>query len=277
MNNGKVCISGYAYNGIKYSTKYWIDDINTDATNFVNAINTGSIYRESVDEEFRTVYVYKNLIGEIEIYKFDQGSLVEGGKLFYYKNNSMINMDTTALGTVSSVFVSQGREYFAGFFGKIIVGEGGESLSPTTPFYWDSNSKPVVLQVPGESFFGGVSTIYVSENDDIYVGGLMSLPMYWENSGAIVLNTLYGEVWQIKVSGADVYAVGLYNKNNSNSTGHTACYWKNGELIELEDNAQASGIFIDGDDIYIAGSVGRVPVDYKACYWKNGVLIDLPN
>ena len=185
-------------------------------------------------------------------------------------------MDTTAMGTVSSVFVSQGAEHFAGFFGKTLVGEGGESLSPTTPFYWDGISKPVTLLVPGESFFGGVSTVYASDNDDIYVGGLMSFPMYWENSEVIVLNTLYGEVRQIKVSGTDVYAVGLYNKNNSNSTGHTACYWKNGELIELEDNARASGIFIHGNDIYIAGSVGRVPVDYKACYWKNGVRINLP-
>ena len=101
--------------------------------------------------------------------------------------------------------------------------------------------------------------------------------MYWENVEPNVLNTLYGQVRQIVVSGTDVYAVGSYNKNNSNGTGHTASYWKNRVLHELEDDAQASGIFIDGTDIYVSGSIGRLPVEYKACYWKNGVRIDLPN
>jgi len=279
VDENKICISGYEFdsNNKKYSTKYWIDDVSVDSVKFVDAINEGSMYQESVDKEHRTVYNYKNFAGETETYKFDMGTLVEGGKLFYYKDNNMIYMDTTALGNVSSVFMSKGVEYFAGYFGEIIQGEAGKSLYPITPFYWGSKSRPKTLQVPSGQFFRGISTIYVNDNSDIYVGGVMQSPMYWENSKAIVLNSLFGMVSQIIISNADVYAVGFYNKNNSNSTGMTACYWKNSELFKLEDNAQAEGIFIKGDDIYICGSVGRIPSEYKACYWKNGVRIDLPN
>ncbi|MDT0689693.1 hypothetical protein RM549_07840 [Salegentibacter sp. F188] len=52
--------------------------------------------------------------------------------------------------------------------------------------------------------------------------------------------------------------------------GHTACYWLNGELHELEDNARAIGILIDGEEIYISGATGYEPYNYKSCYWKNG-------
>ena len=100
--------------------------------------------------------------------------------------------------------------------------------------------------------------------------------MYWKNTDPVVLDKRFGEVWQITKSGSDIYAVGLINKYNSNSTGHTACFWKNGTLYELEDNAQAYGIFLDGNDIYVTGSVGKVPAHYRPCYWKNGVRVDLP-
>lgn len=277
LNNGKVCISGYAYNKEVYSTKYWVDDEPTDAASFINLIPAGSYYEEAIDEAFMRASIYKNFNNEIDEYRFDQGILADEGKLFYYKNNVINKMDTTAVGTVSSVFVSPASEYFAGYFGEIILREEGEVLIPKTPFFWDRQSKPVVLQVPAGLSFRGISTIYTTESNDIYVGGLMNSPMYWKNSVSTVLNSLYGQIMQIIVSGTDVYAVGFYNKSNSNSTGHTAAYWKNGELIELEDDAQAHGIYLDGNDVYISGSIGRVPVEYKACYWVNGVRIDLPN
>jgi hypothetical protein len=82
--------------------------------------------------------------------------------------------------------------------------------------------------------------------------------------------------FSLYVTGSNDYAAGYYNKANSNSTGHTACYWKNSELFELEDDAQAYGIFIDGTDVCVAGSTGNVPTQYSACYWKNGIRVNLP-
>ena len=123
-------------------------------------------------------------------------------------------------------------------------------------------------------YFNGVSCIHKS-GSDVYVAGKMDFPMYWKNSEMVRLHENYGEVNQIKVAGNDVYAVGFYNKKNSNSTNHTACYWKNGTLVELEDGAVAYSIFIDGNDIYTAGAKGRFNAEYKACYWKNGKRVML--
>ena len=277
VNQNKVLVSGYVNTDSEFRTKYWIDSLNADPVTFINSLDNGSTYNEPIDELYRKVSVHKKLNGETDIYKFDQGSFIDDGKIFYYKNNEIVRMDTSATGTISSVcFFLNDKPFFAGYFSEIKGSEAGETLAPKTPFFWDGNSTLINLPLPEDVFFQGISCIYADEKD-YYTGGLMSFPMYWKNTEPVTLSALYGEVRQITVSESDVYAVGFYNKNNSNSTGHTACYWKNGELFELENNAQAFGIYINGNDVYVSGSTGYVPSQYKACYWKNGVRTDLLN
>ena len=60
-----------------------------------------------------------------------------------------------------------------------------------------------------------------------------------------------------------------------------ACYWVNGEKINLTETydiipfiSEATAIAVSGDSVYVTGKY----VDYyanNACYWKNGVFIDL--
>lgn len=284
-NNDKLLLSGIVVTDNKFITKYWIDSLSVDSITFINSFNNGIIYNVSNvpgNNLSRVTYVHRSLNGEKDIYNFDRGFVENDEKIFYYKNNDIIRMDTSALGTITSVSIFNDKPYFAGYFGKMYYNEGGgKSVSPKSPFFWDGNSMLIDLPLPNVLFpnflfFRGISCIYVDE-EDYYIGGLMDFPMYWKNTEVIKLNTLYGEVNQIIKSGSDVYAVGFYNKNNWNSTGHTACYWKNGELFELADDAQASGIYIDGNDVYVSGSIGKVLSQYKACYWKNGVRVDLPN
>ena len=276
VNQNKVLVSGYLNADSEFSSKYWIDSSNADSVTFINSIDNGSTYKEPVDELYRKVSIYKTLNGEKDVYKFDQGSFFDDGKIFYYKDNEIARMDTSATGTIASVCFFNDKPFFAGYFSEKGYDEAGETLFPKTPFFWDGNSTLINLPLPDDVFFRGISCVYADE-EEYYTGGLIGFPMYWENTEPVRLSTLYGEVHQIIVSGADVYAVGFYNKSNSNSTGHTACYWKNKELFELEDNAQAYGICVDGNDIYISGATGRVPSQYKACYWKNGIRTDLPN
>lgn len=276
VNQNKVLVSGYLNTDSKFSSKYWIDSSNADSVTFINSIDNGSTYKEPVDELYRKVSVYKTLNGEKEVYKFDQGSFIDDGKIFYYKNNEIARMDTSATGTIASVSFLNDNPFFGGYFTEKGYSEAGETLFPKTPFFWDGSSTLINLPLPDDVFFRGISCVYVDE-EAYYTGGLMGFPMYWENTEPVKLSTLYGEVHQIIVSGSDVYAVGFYNKSNSNSTGHTACYWKNKELFELEDNAQAYGIYVDGNDIYVSGATGRVPSQHKACYWKNGIRTDLSN
>lgn len=277
INDGKLLITGYVNDNGQFNTQYWVDSKPIDRPEFVKLIDNGTVFRESVDDKYRTVYSYKNLKGENQKYQFDQGSLFRDGEIFFYKNDSLIVLDTVAIGTISSVSFLDGEPYYIGYFGKLANTEAGEALSPDTPFIRDGGTLLQELPLPPQAtLFQGVSSVFLEDQNEFYVGGLGSLPMYWKNTEPIVLDSRYGEVWQVTKSESDVYAVGLINKVGSNSAGHTACYWKNEELVELEDDAQAYGIFLDGDDVYVSGSIGRVPVQYTPCYWKNGVRVDLP-
>ncbi len=278
VNNGNVLVSGFRSEDGRVSTKYWINGKSAEQSGFTELVGNQLAYREAVDEQFRTGYTYKDRNGEIQRYRFDQGSGAENGRIFYYKNNSMVRMENDSIGTLTSVTFYNDEPVFAGSLGKMSPGVSGSiSYYPKTAFVWDGHSPLTELSLPEQStFFWGVSTIYSDGPNEFYVGGLCGVPMYWKNTGPVVLDTRFGEIWQITKSGSDVYAVGLINKHNSNSTGHTACYWKNGVLHELEDGAQAYGIFIDGDDIYVCGAVGNVPAGYRPCYWKNDVRVDLP-
>lgn len=277
INDGKLLITGSANDNGQFNTQYWVDSIPVYRPEFLKFVDDGTVYTESVDDKYRTVYSYKDLNGENQKFQFDQGSLFRDGEIFFYKNDSLITLDTVAIGTISSVSFLGNEPYYVGYFGKLVNTEAGETLWPDTPFIWDGGTFLQELPVPPQmTLFQGVSSVSLQDQNEFYVGGLGSFPMYWKNTEPIVLDSRYGEVWQVTKSGSDVYAVGLINKIGSNSTGHTACYWKNEELVELEDNAQAHSIFVDEDDVYVSGSVGRVPVQYTPCYWKNGVRIDLP-
>jgi hypothetical protein len=273
-----ILVSGFKSEKGLVGTKYWINGETAEQSRFTELVGNQSAYRQAVDEKFRTVYTYKNRGGEIQSYSFDQGSGVEGGHIFYYKNNSMVGMANDSIGNLTTVTFNDDKPTFAGSLGKMSSSiSGGLSYYPKTAFIWDGHSPLIELLPPRQStLFWGVSTVYSNNPNEIYAGGLCGVPMYWKNTDPVVLDKRFGEVWQITKSGSDIYAVGLINKHNSNSAGHTACYWKNGAIYELEDNALAYGIFLDGLDIYVTGAVGSVPANYRPCYWKNGARVDLP-
>jgi len=60
--------------------------------------------------------------------------------------------------------------------------------------------------------------------------------------------------------------------------GFEARYWKNGAVHPLTDRskpAYTGGIYVSGNDVYVAGSVGKDPRTYIAKYWKNGIAYTL--
>lgn len=275
VKDGKVGISSLVNKNNNIFTEFWIDSTKSDIAGLTALLPAGNGFRTSINERYRASTVFKKTNGETVIYQFPRNyTLYPDNQLFYFKGSELMRMDTLALGAVHAVDAAQ-DEFFAGFFGRQSFAEYGAYLSPKSAFYWDGADKITVLPMPNNYFyFNGVSCIHKS-GSDVYVAGKMDFPMYWKNSEMVRLNENYGEVNQIKVVGNDVYAVGFYNKKNSNSTNHTACYWKNGTLVELEDGAVAYSIFIDGNDIYTAGAKGRFNAEYKACYWKNGKRVML--
>lgn len=71
-------------------------------------------------------------------------------------------------------------------------------------------------------------------------------------------------------SQSTIYIAGYTNNNNGNGI---AKIWKNGVATELTDGKNdgfACGMFVTGDDVYIAGADG-----FFAKYWKNGMGTNL--
>lgn len=80
------------------------------------------------------------------------------------------------------------------------------------------------------------------------------------------------------IAAADIYALGTTNTMSPSQI----YYYKNGVKTLVTDGTTSCGardIFIDNNDVYIAGSVYVYPDTgssyYQTCYWKNGVKTDL--
>lgn len=278
VNDGKVGVTTLKNENNYISTEYWIDSTKSTAAELQKLLPKGASYRTSIDNYYLATTVFRKMDSSLVEYKFlRQYSLEPASQLFYFKDGERISMDTMALGAIQYVYAGK-DDVVAGFYARRDYFESGVVFVPAIPFYRDGKNKPVELPMPSSTpfYFQGTSCIHKS-GDNVYVGGIMNFPMYWKNTEVVKLSDKYGLVNQIQTQGNDVYAVGYYNKNNSRGTGHTACYWLNGKLIELEDNAIAYSIFLVGKDVYVAGAVGKYDAEYKACYWKNGKRYMLPN
>ncbi len=275
VKDGKVGVSSLVNENYNIYTEYWIDSAKTDLAGLTALLPAGNYFRTSVDRNYWASTVYRKTNGEAITYKFLRSySLYPDNQLVYYKGDERLQMDTTALGAIHAIDAAD-AEVFTGFFGREKYYEAGSYLAPRVAFSWDGSGKITILPMPSNYFyFNGVSAVHKAGND-VYVAGKMDFPMYWKNKEVVRLHENYGEVNQIKVVGNDVYTVGFYNKKNSNSTNHTACYWINNTLVELEDSAIAYSIFIVGKDVYVAGATGRYDGEYQACYWKNGKKVML--
>ena len=70
------------------------------------------------------------------------------------------------------------------------------------------------------------------------------------------------------IVGRNIYIVG----DSYNSEGiWTACYWVNGERVELPGGDWATDIFVSNGTVYTSGTSG-----INACYWINQTRYDLP-
>ena len=114
---------------------------------------------------------------------------------------------------------------------------------------------------------------------DVYVGGIVmeedeSFSLgYWKNGefNAMYASTDYIEPIAMEMSGTDFYMCG-YIENEDETI--RAAYWKNNTKVELGENAIATGILVDGNDVYVVGMMDKGDREVAVC-WKNGELIEL--
>lgn len=162
---------------------------------------------------------------------------------------------------------------------------GGSQLANgvNTAQYWKNNN--VVELVTSPDLPGAVS-IAVTGSDihvlgQAYQQNARPYGQYWKNNILTALTKKLTPTYagKILVSGQNVYITGSGQIDPGPSFGiNYATYWKNGEAVVLADavNGQAQGIFLSGNDVYVAGmaSNGKYGV---ARYWKNGIQVTLGN
>ncbi len=172
----------------------------------------------------------------------------------------------------------------------IILGTEVNSVNNKTEGKIWKNGSPTTLQTisnPAEGAFKHAfpNSLFI-QNNDIYVGGYESFEpnsdlrgLIWKNgSPTRLLGRCFGvgggctydytKINDIFIVGPDVYAIGSSVSGGSPSIENLM--WKNG--IPTPINISPSSIFINSNDIYIAGRVGNM-----ACIWKNGTVTQLTN
>jgi hypothetical protein len=157
------------------------------------------------------------------------------------------------------------------------------------PAYW-KNGVIVTLPMTAGHNGGTAYSVFVS-GTDVYaagfdmVNGSSALPRCWKNGTALPVSlstgnisnglpVVIGYVYQVVVSGSDVYMAGAQSPFSGNQV---ATWWKNGTPNPLTDGTsvcEAKGIALSGSDVYVTSNDGTIPK-----YWKNGVatVLNTPN
>lgn len=153
-----------------------------------------------------------------------------------------------------------------------LVGNDIEDTPMSVVKYWNGNK---FTRITGNNiaFAHGIAV----SDGDVYIVGYeleringvnTQIIKYWKNGEEVVLSDGKHQLpsrLSIAVYKGDVYVAGRVDDLKGFGVVH---YWKNEQHIELTDGkkqATAPALFVDGDDVYIAGSE-----DYVARYWKNG-------
>ncbi len=122
-----------------------------------------------------------------------------------------------------------------------------------------------------------------SDGGNVVVAGIRrsnvftaSRTVYWLNNEPVLTDSIegypYSTPYDVTMLGKDVYVVGMiHHWAYYNHAPRMAAMWKNGELHILAADGVAQGIAVQGNDIYVVGSIGGRPV-----YWLNGVVHELP-
>ncbi|MEX0360616.1 MAG: hypothetical protein AB3N10_06455, partial [Allomuricauda sp.] len=144
--------------------------------------------------------------------------------------------------------------------------------------YW-KNDEEIVLE-DGES---SAESIYVSNEDDVYVGGHRYLNgvktgTVWKNNEIYL--SLSNEQNETNITSIYVKSDGtLYSAGSIRIDGiRTATVWEDGEVLysmnEFGDNSQAESIVVDGTDVLVGGREFDPNWGvYLARIWKNGQVI----
>lgn len=190
-------------------------------------------------------------------------------------------------------FASCKKDPQSGMVDVYVFGEMAttSAQTPWLPTYWKNGTPHQAGKIGDYIYFSQNPNAIAVSGDDIYIAGksytaglnnnniTTSTAVYWKNGVPVSLPSgPDGEADAIAVSGNDVYACGY--STNVASGFLNATYWKNGNLVRLNDskeNSFAEGIAVHDNDIYVIGHIYTQKGEYIGVVWKNGVATTLSN
>lgn len=262
-----------------YASSIWVDgsDIYVGGAYKEGEIMLACYWKNSTREDFSTLAsgVKSIMLSKGNVYAAGSSRL-EGMKSYtacYWKNKIKTNIwDENA--TAKDIYVVEDEVYIAGTYYD-------QSTYNWVACYWKKNGQRVEL--PGEwTVVSGIqvvgSDVYVSGNCE---HGDYPIPCYWKNRTRIIMEGS-AQVYSLFVSGSSVYAAGaylnshddwtacywkdgkiydlpgdnagardiavigcdIYAVGNYQWTPRVACYWLNGNKLDLDVNAYAAKVFV---------------------------------
>ena len=187
----------------------------------------------------------------------------------WWKNGVETKVSNDArFSSAESIFVAGSDVYVTGYEGNA----AGKSIAK----YW-KNGNPTDLA----DDVGASATSLVVNGQDVYVGGHSirngnTVGTVWKNGVPTFLTTGFSFVWDIYVSGNDVYTTGSI-RNTGPGVGFVS-YWKNDTAVLLGPglgSGAGRSIVVAGDDVFVAGLEANAKSIQVAKYWKNGAPVGL--
>ncbi len=170
-------------------------------------------------------------------------------------------------GEALSVYVDGEDVYVAGFLNE-------------HPALWTNGELTILAE--NSNFFQNRATSVFVDNGDVYVVGHEfrdpnMVPLLWINGEEQVLDPIQGPVdafaYSVQVLNGDVFIAGATYQNAVLK----AILWTNGSPVILDaliPSHYSTDVFVDSDNLYVAGAVGSPGF---ASYWKNGAQKFLPD
>ena len=259
--SGDVYVSGGVASGGKTSATIWGNGVSATLPN--NGADVIYSLGQSAAISGNTVYV----AGYYEPANGDETPML-------WQNGVGEALQTTGAVSRATAITVQGSDvYIAG---------GYIANSLDYACYW-KNGIPTTLTDQG--IYGAYATAIAVQGSTVYVAGFSytqnsQTAVYWVNGVEYFLtdsNSVYSTATGIAVSGTDVYVLGWVQRYSVS----TATYWLNGNPFHLSDttlSTRASGITVDGGDIYVSGAGLNITgnpsfiVSSYLMYWKNNTL-----
>ena len=196
------------------------------------------------------------------------------GSYCYWKNGERFDLEGGNNVEVGGIYVYEGDVYIAGtlltdanFFGTPVA------------CYWKNGERTDLTTTAMDAVAYGIGV----NNGDVYVTGWRiknhaTIACYWKNGNLNDLHgtNLFGEGNDVAFKGNDFYISGYVE--NASTGKWNACYWKNGNRVNMArrtsygtcHGSEAFGIFLDGNDVYLAGHNFIINKNWVAVKWRNG-------